>query len=159
MLEFNGTLLIALISFVIFMFLMNIILYKPMLEIVEKRKRLLEQNQNEVNENNQQAQDLMDEKSGKLQEARSESRKIISDIVDDAKSKKNEIVAESTQNAQNRLQSTKDELANEAQNLKNEVRNDVVGLAQDILAKVTGREIAITNVDEHKIDEVMNNGL
>lgn len=159
MLEFNGTLLIALISFVIFMFLMNMILYKPMLEIVEKRKRLLAQNQKETDANRQQTQNLTNEKSEKLQEARFESRQIISEIVDEAKSKKNDIVAETTQNAQNRLQSTKNELSNEAQNLKNAVKNDVVELAQEILTKVTGREIAITNVDENKINEVMNNGL
>ena len=65
MLEFNGTLLIALISFVVFMFLMNMVLYKPMLEIVEKRKRLLAQNEEETNANNQQSHNLTDEKTEK----------------------------------------------------------------------------------------------
>ena len=58
MLEFNATILIAMLSFIIFMMLMNVILYKPMLQIVQKRKNLLLMNENDIKENEQSASEL-----------------------------------------------------------------------------------------------------
>lgn len=159
MLEFNATIVIAIISFVVFMFLMNMILYKPMLEIVEKRRQLLDNNKEEAELNNQKADELATEKEQKLEEARFNSRKIIADILDEAKGEKAGIIAIAQQNAHECLNDTKAQLDDEAHHLKNAVKQDVVDIAQTIVTKVTGREIAITNVDDNKLNEVMNNGL
>ena len=58
MLEFNATLLIAMLSFIIFMCIMNLVLYKPMREIVEKREQLLADNANTVNSNHKKIEEL-----------------------------------------------------------------------------------------------------
>ena len=44
MLEFNATFFIAMISFVVFMIIMNAILYKPHERIVTERKNLIDKN-------------------------------------------------------------------------------------------------------------------
>ncbi len=46
--EFNGTFLIATISFIIFTLLMNKILYKPINDIIEKRDRLFDDNKTKI---------------------------------------------------------------------------------------------------------------
>ena len=57
--EFNGTFLIATISFIIFTLLMNKILYKPINDIIEKRNMLLDDNKTKVNTHNQNEKELI----------------------------------------------------------------------------------------------------
>ena len=44
MLELDGTLLVAIISFIIFAFIMNEVLYKPIIKILEERKAFIDNN-------------------------------------------------------------------------------------------------------------------
>ena len=44
MLEFNATFFIAMFSFVVFMIIMNAILYKPLERIVKERQDLIDKN-------------------------------------------------------------------------------------------------------------------
>ena len=45
--EINATILVSAISFIVFIFIMNKILYKPVLEIIEKRQNYIYANKNE----------------------------------------------------------------------------------------------------------------
>ena len=44
MFEFNATLIVAMISFVVFMFIMNAIFYRPILNIIKKRDDYINSN-------------------------------------------------------------------------------------------------------------------
>ena len=45
MLELDGTILVAMISFIVFAFIMNAILYQPVMKIIEERKNFLKDNE------------------------------------------------------------------------------------------------------------------
>ena len=44
MFEFNATLIVAMFSFVVFMFIMNAIFYRPILNIIRKRENYVNDN-------------------------------------------------------------------------------------------------------------------
>ena len=46
LLEFDGTFIFALISFIIFVLMMNIILYKPITKIMDERQKFYDKNKN-----------------------------------------------------------------------------------------------------------------
>ena len=48
MFEFNATFLVAMISFVVFIIIMNAILYKPILSIIEERQAYIDKNNNDT---------------------------------------------------------------------------------------------------------------
>ena len=48
--EINATILVSAISFIVFIFIMNKILYKPVLEIMEKRQNYNDANKKEADE-------------------------------------------------------------------------------------------------------------
>lgn len=159
MLEFNATFLVAMISFGIFMLLMNLILYKPLLEIVEKRKNLLEDNADEIRTNEQTAATLEANKNQALKEARVKVRQTVDEITKNANKEREIEILDATSKAIQDLDNAKRELQQEVQVVKNELKGDVINFAQDITGKILNMDIAVSNVSDEKIDEVLNNGL
>ena len=49
--EFNATFIFSFVSFLVFMWIMNIILYKPIADIVAQRKKYLDDNAEVANKN------------------------------------------------------------------------------------------------------------
>ncbi len=158
MLEFDATLLFAMVSFIIFMVLMNIVLYKPIQNIVEKRMALLNVNADEVNQNQTNIDSMTEEKAQKLNEAKISARDIISSVSKEAKKQKDDLIQDVTAKTVQFVDNSKNDIKNEVHVVKTELNDDVIDLAQRILSKVAGEEIAMTNVNSEKISEVLNNG-
>jgi len=142
---------------VVFMLLMNIVLYDPMRKIVEKRSKLLEQNDNETTENKNKTKILETEKNQLLEQARNESRNIISDITTQAKKVRTEKINSITAEIKSSFENSVSELDTEAKNIKHEIKNDVVDLAQNILEKISGKNVALTTVSDEDYKKVMDN--
>ena len=64
--EFNATFLVTIITFIVFVFLMNKILYAPILGIMEERKRVVDGNYKLASENDNKFEELALEKEEKL---------------------------------------------------------------------------------------------
>ena len=134
MLEFNATLLIAMLSFIIFMCIMNLVLYKPMREIVEKREQLLADNANTVNSNHKKIEELHKIKEEKLNETRIEARSIISEITTKAKQEKNQVISDFVQQVRTERENACHQLENEIAHAKSELKDEVVEFAKEITA-------------------------
>ncbi len=129
MLEIDGTLIVAMISFVIFMFIMNIVFYQPILKIMQERKSYLAENSRESFEAEKKARELIEERNSELKSARVEAAEIInsgterlkfehkekiSSLASQIESedlKRSEGLASQVQDAKNSLSGTTDELA------------------------------------------------
>ena len=59
--EFNGTFIVTIITFIIFIVVMNKILYAPILRIMEERKNFIEDNYNEAQHNTSQSEEILKE--------------------------------------------------------------------------------------------------
>ena len=90
--EFNGTFLVSIITFVLFVILMNKILYAPILGIMSERKEYINDNYKIATDNNLKAEELISTKEEKLVEAKNEARSKYNEAIDEYKSKKNEII-------------------------------------------------------------------
>ena len=103
--EFNATFLIAGISFIIFTFLMNLILYKPLENIVKEREELINGNYDNANSSKEKAKSLLDIVAQKLAKSKNEAKSVlqshkqqaeaeVSKILTDAKNSNNDFIAE-----------------------------------------------------------------
>ena len=86
--EINATILVSAISFIVFIFIMNSILYKPVLEIMEKRQKYIDANKNEADEHRKKAQDLLSDKQARVADAQRKSRDIVASKADALKEEK-----------------------------------------------------------------------
>ena len=90
--EFNATFLATIISFIVFVLLMNKILYAPILNIMEQRKSFIDGNYTVAKNNEVKIEKLVQKKEEKLLEAKNEAKEIFNESVDEFKAQKDKIV-------------------------------------------------------------------
>lgn len=139
--EFNATFIIAAISFIVFVFIMNQILYKPMAKIVEMREKYI--NDNNVSANNSQnlANELIEDKNQKTKVANQEAKELINQKSNDAKEEKSLLVSQAQSNFKNKVEENKNSLIQEKAQVKESMVNDSENLANSIISKLIGKEL------------------
>ena len=80
--EFNATFLVAFFSFIVFTVIMNLILYKPINNIVLKRKQLVDANYEEAHENSDKAVSILLDKEKQIKKATDDAKEIIAKCVE-----------------------------------------------------------------------------
>ncbi len=156
MLEFNATFLIAMISFVIFILIMNWIFYKPILEVIEKRQKFIDDNYNDAKNSKNQADSILLEKDERLKNTLGESRKIVSDKINQANEKSLKQTEEAKELAKNKINLAKQNLSQEANSTKNELKSNVKDLAENISSKILGENFPINDINYDVVDRIMN---
>lgn len=157
MLEFNATFLIAMVSFVVFIFIMNAIFYNPILQIIRKREGYINSNYEDSKRFDNSAKELNDTREAKIQQTKKECRHEVQMIVSQAHNLANEKIARVREDNKNIIRQKKESLALETQNLKDNVKNTVVkDLASIIASKLLGEGANLNNVDNETLNKVMD---
>jgi len=139
MFEFNATLLVAMISFVVFMFIMNAIFYRPILNIIRKRDNLVEQNYKHAKEMTYLAQKNNDEYQTKLNDAKEQSNKEIIEELELAKSVSAEKIHKAKEQTKIQIENNKETLNAQKAELYNRLNSDITeDISSEILKKVMG---------------------
>ena len=153
--EFNGTFIVAFISFIIFTFIMNIILYKPINDIVSKRKNYIDTNYDKAKDNSEKTKAILEDRKNQLAKARLGAKEDVDKKIGLIKNQREEITLKAQKEAkelveQNRLQSINS--SNEAkETLKVEIKN----LAQMISDRFLNPEEKIADMDNNLVDKIM----
>ena len=142
MLELDGTLIIAMISFVVFAFIMNAVLYQPILKIVEERKAYIAANAAAEQKADIEALNYREKRESELEESKKSARLTVSEGTIIFKNKQSEAIKEFTGNQRNILDTEKQRLYDEAGSAKLILENSANELAEMITDKVLGKDRA-----------------
>lgn len=153
--EFNGTFLATIITFILFVFVMNKVLYAPILQIMEKRENFINSNYKDAEDNKNKADELEAEKNAKLNEAKDEARGKYIDKVDEFKAQKEGIVSDAQRETNEELEKSRAMLQGVSDEVKNGLKNSMNELANDIVEKVIGYRSEIEGFDEKEVDKVL----
>jgi len=153
--EFNGTFLATIITFILFVFIMNRILYRPILGIIEERKNFIDSNYKNACENNTKTDELCAEKEAKLNNAKDEARDKYIKTVDEYKNQKADIIFDAQQNANTELERSREELKYASDEAKNAIKGSVNDLANDIVEKVIGYRSESSYVNDEIINGIL----
>lgn len=157
MLEFNATFLIAMFSFVVFIFIMNAIFYNPILRIIRQREEYINSNYEDAKRFVSSAKEFNDTYSAKIEQTQKECRHEIRQIVSEAHANANEKISTARENAKNVVRQKKEVLFNEGENLKNTVKTTVVkDLASSIVSKLLGSEVKVCDINSEAVNKVMD---
>ena len=153
--DFNGTFFVTIISFIVFVFLMNRILYKPVLGIMSERKSFIENNIANAVENNTKAEALTEEREEKLAVAREDAKEKYNEVLSAFKNEKAEIIqnAQSVNNTE--LENAYSELENLSNEAKEGLKNGMTDLANDIVEKVLGYRSEVQGFDNDRVNEIL----
>ena len=153
--EFNGTFIVAFISFIIFTFIMNIILYKPINDIVQKRKKYIDDNYDEAKDNTQKTKTILQDRKDKLSKARFEAKEKVDIQVNAAKNKKDEITKNAKHQAKESIEAQRLQTLNESNEAKAALKGEIKNLAQMISDKFLNAEEKIADVDNNLVEKIM----
>ena len=156
--EFNGTFLVTIITFILFVFIMNRILYRPILGVMEKRKSFIDSNYKSAQENDSKSKELTEEKDAKLDEARDNARGRYIETISGFKAQKAEIISEAQNSANEELERSRAELQSASDEVKKGLKGSMNDLANDIVEKVIGYRSEIEGFDDEVVDSVLWEG-
>ena len=136
--EFNGTFFAAIISFLVFVFIMNKLLYEPIHKIVKARNDFINGNYDAANANNTKADELNENRDKKIIEAKEDARGKYNDILAGFKEQRAGIVKEAQDNSREELEQAYANLNNVSNEAKENLKGKMTDLANDIVEKVLG---------------------
>lgn len=137
--EFNATFIVSIFSFIVFIIIMNAIFYEPILKIIEEREKFINGNYNDAKNSRNETQVLINKKDSRLTQALTESRKIITDTVNDANEKSKVLTDDAKLANSQKIDITKTQLQEQEKEISQAL--SIQDIAQSISNKVLGIEI------------------
>lgn len=153
--EFNGTFFVTIITFIVFVFLMNKILYAPILNIMEERKSFIDGNYKSAHENDDKATKIEAEKESLLANAKETAKEQYNEKIADYKNKRADYVAHAQETAKEELEKSEIELSQVSNEAKESLKASMTDLANDIVEKVIGYRSEVQGFDSQKVDEIL----
>ena len=149
------TFIIQIINLFIQVYLIKRFLFKPINEILEKRRNLADKTIREAREAQDKADSLKEQYESSLTNAHAEAASIVSEAQKEAQKKADTIVQEAQEEAAGIKSRAAADIEQEKKKAINEAKDEIGGLAMDIAGKVVEKEI---NEADHRklIDDFIN---
>lgn len=151
MLEFNATFFVAMFSFIIFMLMMNSILYKPLSKIVEQREGLINGNYSDAELTNRKIEDLELQHRENIEETKALAKEQFNQKIGNYKAQKDAILESAKSLAKKDLEIAQAELAGEEKSAKIVLETEVLDLAGQIASKLLGENVKITETKKESL--------
>ena len=155
MFEFNATFLIAMFSFVVFIMIMNAILYKPIQKVINERQTYIDDNHNAAQNSKTKAKSILDDKESRLNEASAKSKHIVSSRVQEENNRAKGLTESAKAKSLQSISSAKEALRNEEIQTADMLVSNIKDLAENISSKILGESTSIENVDYDYINKVL----
>jgi F-type H+-transporting ATPase subunit b len=149
------TFIAQIINLFIQMYLIKKFLFKPINDILEKRKNLADKTIREAREAKEEADSLKDQYEDSLTSAHAEAAQIVSDAQKEAQNKADALVKEAQEEVAGIKARAAADIEQEKKKAVNEAKDEIGSLAMDIAGKVVEKEI---NEADHKklIEDFIN---
>lgn len=153
--EINGTIIISAISFIVFIFIMNSLLYQPILKIVQERNEYVNGNKDEAAANQNKAAGLIEDKNKKILAQHKKSRDIVAATAESIKEEKSRMLGNTKSEMANYFDSKKQSIAAEKDNTVNNLAFNVADIANNITTKLVGYGVPFEPLSEDEVKEVI----
>lgn len=142
MIEINFTFLIQAVNFFVLIFLLNVVLYKPILKVLEERDERVAGQQAEAKKIMEEGQALLSEYNQKLYNAKVEAMNAKNAARSQASEEAGRIIEEARKKAEDIVAEVQRQISVEIERAKKELEPDLVSMAATIAEKVLGRKVA-----------------
>ncbi len=143
MLSVNYTVFIQIAIFLIAIFILNKLVFKPFLNLVDRRDMLTRGAIEEAHELEEKVKVIIEEYDLKLDEARALAAQERSKLVLEGQKVAGEIIGKAREEAGVFLEEAKAKLEADTKEIKEKIKGDIDELATDIASKVLGKEVGI----------------
>ena len=149
------TFIAQILNLFIQIYLIKKYLFKPINEVLEKRRQLADKEIRDARTAQEEADSLKQQYESNLSNAHAEAAQIVSEAQKEAETKAEEMIRQAESTATNIKAKAEADIAQERKKAINQAKDEIGGLAMDIASKVVEKEI---REEDHRklIDEFIN---
>lgn len=133
------------VNFFIILFILQKLLYKPVVNAMETRQERIQKSQIEADEKMEEAEGLIGEYDKKIADIESEKREILDDARNAAQEKKEELLEDYREEAENKRKAYLKEIEDEKEHFINKLRKNLgqnaMKIASHILTTISSKEL------------------
>ncbi|HEY7535345.1 MAG TPA: ATP synthase F0 subunit B [Thermodesulfobacteriota bacterium] len=141
LLSIDKTLIIQMVIFISAIFILNSLLFKPLLQLVERREQLTTGRIKEAKELEKKVEQIIKEYKEKLDEVRAKAMEERNEIRRVAQTAGDKLIAKAHDEAQVLIQEAKAKLWLEASEIREKIKPEIEILARDMASQILGREL------------------
>lgn len=142
MIELNWTFFVQVLNFLVLMFILNKILYKPILKVLDERDERIVGGREKAKELISESDTILSSYNGKLQVAKIEALGTKNTARKEASDEANVIIAEARGKAEGIISQVQQDMAREIERVKKELEPEVGIMAATIAQQILGRKVA-----------------
>jgi F-type H+-transporting ATPase subunit b len=142
MIDINVTLLVQMANFLILLFLLNLVLYRPIRRIIQKRNQVVDDFTTTIDSMTTSAQEAMNTFAQKIREARVQGAASVQMLKDEAHEAESKVIAEKNQEAQAKISQVRKQLQSEIQETRGKLQAQVQAFSLAVAEKILGRSIS-----------------
>lgn len=135
------SLLWQMVAFIGLIFLLNLLLYRPIRRTLDERSRRIQENMEEAERIKQQAVQANEQFSARLDEAKAQAQRIAEEAREQARQEREQILEQARSEAQQFLQDARVQLELERRDAARETRRQVAGLAVLAAGRLIGESL------------------
>ncbi len=140
LLELNFTLVLFAASFLVFIYLLNLTLFKPVGKVIEKRRNLVESEHSKAKESLENVTSLIESYKQKIKSARIESQSLLQEAVNEGKKKRDEKVSVLMAELNKEKETSLKKINEEKETAMKKMEGEIKQLTDLITNKVIGSE-------------------
>ena len=141
MIKLDWTLFLQFANFMILLAVLNVLLFKPLRNVLAARKATIDGDLARARSLDEQVQAQIADYDAKLQEARQRGSQERAALRQAAQVEEARLIGEANEKSSLRLQALKDQVASEADVARQGLRGETEALAREIAGKVLGRNV------------------
>ena len=136
MIELNLTFFIQLINFLLLLAILNVLIYRPIREIVKKRGQKIAGDLSEIEEFNNQAEQKVEDYQAALDQARKEGDRLRNDLKLEGTQEEKHVLTRAADQGAADLESARKEIAAESDKARKDLEQQVTDFAGKVADKV-----------------------
>ena len=133
--------LIQLISTILLFLVVRIFLWKPITNILEKRREAIDKSLEEANTSKENAKQIEAELATELSNAKAQVKQLLDKAEKDGNLRRESIINDAKEEARRRLNNLELELEQEKKKMEKEIRQEIVDIAFAAAEKIVAKEI------------------
>ena len=140
LLEINFTAVFFAISFLIFIYFLNLTLFKPVGQVIEQRRNLIEGDIKKAKELTEKANSMLEDYKSQIKSARHQAQNIVQEGINQAQKSKQEKISALTVKLKNEKEEALKQIKKEQESVLKQLENQIKTLTDLITNKVIGTE-------------------
>lgn len=141
LISINATFIVQLVSFLIFLYLMNRIMFRPLLNIMEQRKDYIDEVKEDILKGTDNLNQLMRELDQERAQAVEEAHVMVNSLESDGEQRASELIEEARQQIVSLRQETESHVRDQVRQARRALAEEVGAITETIMENVLHRRL------------------